>query len=183
MKIKLNLLLFFILILFYGCKKNENPCAALTEKLPNLTSQGNNTFGCKVNGEDWVAYKNIPLFNINNEQKIGTSLNTGNDLLTIIANRDISMEGCDTLNQRMSLSIDSLLAGTPDFLAHTSLINYQESCSYKIDTTKFNNVTITTLDTVNAILSGSFDLQFISNDCNDTILVTEGRFDVIYIPF
>ena len=53
-------------------------------------------------------------------------------------------------------------------------------CSiYDIDTTKTNYIDVIHFDTLNKIVSAKFELT-VCNPCNDTIRITEGRFDVKY---
>ena len=46
-----------LIIGLMGCKKEvADPGSSNPNVLPPLTHEGKNTFGCKVNGEVWVAY-------------------------------------------------------------------------------------------------------------------------------
>lgn len=61
MKNLIFFLLFFLFILqFHQCKKSDlnNPNSCNT-CLPSITTGGYNTFGCKVNGKNWIAKGNV----------------------------------------------------------------------------------------------------------------------------
>jgi len=51
-------------------------------------------------------------------------------------------------------------------------------CSYDVDTLSPYTMNITKLDKINNIASGTFEFTAISDDCQDTVRITEGRFDV-----
>ncbi len=54
----------------------------------------------------------------------------------------------------------------------------QTNCgTFGLDSTYYNHFTITRVDFDEHILSGTFELRVIKNDC-DTLTITEGRFDV-----
>lgn len=57
------------------------------------------------------------------------------------------------------------------------------TCQYEEENTISGMLTITHFDSVNFIISGTFEFVTANNDPNcDTIRVTDGRFDTHYIP-
>jgi hypothetical protein len=60
-------------------------------------------------------------------------------------------------------------------------VNNGESCYYGYDNTISGKLIITNLDQINFIVSGKFEFSTITDNC-ETINITNGRFDLQYIP-
>jgi hypothetical protein len=56
------------------------------------------------------------------------------------------------------------------------------SCEYFTTSAHTGILTITHLDKVNYIISGTFEFEVYSADCQKVIKVTDGRFDLHYAP-
>ncbi len=182
------LLLTFCCLFLIACDSCKNPddneidCIGLNKPMPDATTTGKNTFGCKINGETWVAYTDSFGALIGGEQKLDVRYrhydNVGN--AQIKARKEIIEAECDTVRQRFTLHIIDAKEGVTQFTYNSSLIDWDLGISYKLDTLSFNEVNITKLDTVKSILSGTFKFQLISSDFQDTLKITDGRFDVYY---
>jgi len=185
---KLFLLLcpFILIICCFSCEKkislsipdielpSEEPMTEL-EKLPAITSEGANTFGCLINGEAWTpkgsffANHNFDIYHgsVFNGVFIDMFRRKGNDLPTeyvtfgfrLVPN---SMEIDTAQNVNFSLG---------PFVCQ----EYDRSLNY--------NFNITKLDRTNKIISGTFDFTLFvqeGEECQDTLRVTDGRFDAVY---
>ena len=58
--------------------------------------------------------------------------------------------------------------------------NLSNCINYEMDTMQLHKIEIIHLDTINKILSGKFNLSVFNADCQDSLHITDGRFDVIY---
>jgi hypothetical protein len=55
----------------------------------------------------------------------------------------------------------------------------QQSCfDYKLDTLKSHQIEITHLDNLNRVLAGNFDFTVYNQECQDTLTITQGHFNV-----
>lgn len=189
MKKNLSILLLLSLLYFnYSCNKEDmNP-----HGLPAATESGENTFGCLINGEPWIAEIGLGVFTPSlhklvmgyDETETGVFYNNIWSLTARHVTVDSTYESfafnawkfteSSCLNQsanNLSVSFysdyDRRLYGVYDF---DSLLPYQ--------------ISITKLDEASNICSGKFDFYAISTDTNksDTLHITEGRFDVKYQP-
>ena len=171
---KAGFYLLALLFLNQSCEKPAGP-----DKLPPLTANGANTFGCKFNGVVYVAQDYVPT--------VG-SITRGSD----------KMDGCyvtDTIEQ-LYLAFHSNRFGPFYFFIREPRvgINYflfngnksvgdtgtnyghLRTVDYK---SWYGNLSFIRVDTANSIFSGTFDavLMRAANDPS-SIKVTEGRFDV-----
>ncbi len=169
----------FTLLLSFSCEKQEtNP----TDKLPPATMTGENTFGCLVDGEVWRQY--IQGANIW-ESALKVKHDRGwvdCDQLHISAKRMFHENGEYILHQEFGINVWCPVLGlnkiTPSKGAFLDfIINSPCSYRYSVDTLSPYVIDITKLDTVNNIASGTFEFTAINNECQDTIRITEGRFD------
>lgn len=163
-------------VLFASCKKE------ITE-LPPATQSGANTFGLKMNGDFWVpqGFGSLPANDI-----LEARMN-GNDV--IINARNFSSSPTET---EFEMRIKGVTApGTYSF--NTTVTPPSNNASYvyfvKRKLTPLNewvtsaghtgSVTITRVDTVNLIVSGTFEFNMLNIDNDpEPLTITEGRFDV-----
>ncbi len=169
--------LAFILLLSFSCKKKNIFNPEPPDELPPATMTGANTFGCLVNGEVWRPYVEDPYF-----------LET-----TIFAKHDRGWVGCDQLlvsgklktssenevHQDMKMNIWCPILGENKITySKRSFRDFNGCGEYHLDTLSPHILIITKLDTINNIASGTFEFTVISDECQDTLRITEGRFDV-----
>lgn len=178
-KTPLLFLLAAITLSSLQCKKDKNKPPAL---LPPITQEGKNTFGCKVNGEVWVPYYKcggtgnpcgevfVDIFRISQNQ-VPVGINIGPGLrypdnsqsffnISSPTNSGIFATG----NKIDSIGFEYVKPGS---------IQYFEIPGMDIN----NHFIITKLDTINKIISGTFEATLYAS-ATDSVKITEGRFDL-----
>lgn len=163
-------------LLFAGCKKEITA-------LPPETQTGANTFGAKINGAFWVpqGFGALPANDILEARMIG------NDV--IINARNFSSSPTET---EFEMRIKGVTApGT--YLFNTTVNHPSNNASYVYyvkrrinplnewltSASSTGSVTITRVDTVNLVVSGTFQFDMLNIDNDpEPLAVTEGRFDV-----
>lgn len=170
---KLYFLLCLPLLLAASCKK-ENPSPL--DKLPPATMTGANTFGCLVNGKVWLPHTEAfwdPALDVTH-----TQWSTGGWQLKIGARKDNTSGKSPGILQSFSINVWYPIIGNNTITPINSIfIDFEDCGFYRIDTFSPHNMLITRLDVVDYIASGTFYFTAINEDCQDTIHVTEGRFD------
>ncbi len=169
-----------ILLTVASCKKlnppndNDEPKERV---LPPATTSGENTFGCKVNGEVFLPNGNInywgidhPVYYVNYEElwiRVKNLYDYPNNIyLYIYIDDKLSSTG---------VTKELLSENYPQYeILHE---NYTAT-GYYIDSTKNYYVDITRLDLENRIVSGTFEYTVVNEELADTIKITEGRFDL-----
>ena len=164
------------LVFLAACKKE-------VKGLPEATQTGANTFGAKVNGAFWVpqGFGSIPANDILEARMAG-------DVITINA-RNFASSPNET---EFQLTIFNVTApGT--YLFNTDVIHPNGTSSYGYyvkrnltpqnewltSSTYTGSVTITRIDVVNMIVSGTFQFNALNiYNAPEPITVTEGRFDL-----
>lgn len=151
------------------------------DKLPPETQEGKNTFGCLVNGKVWVPTGiTFPSPNINAEVsktqfRIGALKSKGGYVSFNIQFQPSS--GIFNLNNEKCMAAYG---------------NSTANCYYRTDSiTSIGTLEITKFDSINNIISGRFSFnasKFLivgtvsDESCDSTVTITEGRFDIKYIP-
>jgi len=171
-----------LLLALTACHKDDTP-QDCPPGLPCATQTGENTFGCYINGEPWVAkvepdvwaptahaiaatYDETSYLSYNNNFVSISGSYYGDDFSYVsLAFYPLTSTG--------SVIIDSLGLYRFEYRAPDVL--------YKIDTMSNYNIEIIKLDTINKILSGKFKFGAKSS-AGEAIEITDGRFDVKYNP-
>ena len=184
-----NQLLYVILcsLLVIGlssCKKKEEPTEL--ELLPSITQTGQNTFGCLLNGD--AAFTSLYMSQLSSS---GVDFYLSPDSnLTISA---ITKNSGKRIDFRIELDYQGLLAKSHNSSNFLSLIftanlnpdgsggpndfySYKNGTPFMINITKFTG-NQNTGGLNSDILSGTFDIK-LTNLLNDTLKITNGRFDV-----
>lgn len=153
-------------LLYSACNEDDND-------LPPITMEGKNTFGCLVNGNIWTPsgrlgqpglIAQMPSSNWvwigadNNDNNTGISLNLS-DSGSIQAKTYI-LKNDTSFYSEYNTRIGSII------------------CFYKYNHVLSGQITLTKLDVTRRIISGTFEFTSYNPDCDDTIKVTNGRFDV-----
>jgi hypothetical protein len=167
--------LAFALLLSFSCEKQNILNPKPPDELPPATMTGANTFGCLVNGEVWRPYTESIWDNaldVNHDRGWVDC-----DQLFIGAKKKLN--GNEGLHEEITINVWCPLLGenkiTP---AKGAFVCFKPcGCSYNIDTLSPHVINITKLDTINNIASGTFKFTAISSECQDTLGITEGRFD------
>ncbi len=189
------LVFLFMMLLFVGCQKERSepePLPYPFNKLPLPTQTGENTFGCLINGEPWVAYAPWNPFGgrfqaAYDEDHYGLDYNRRlwQFVLRQIPSNDLMN---DSISSSFTFDIRPITnTGHYDkmnleyFTIRHSVSNPGSSKIYALDTLAPFHIHITKLDTVKKIVSGTFemDMRRIS-DSLDVLQIRHGRFDALY---
>jgi hypothetical protein len=181
-----------LLALLAGCKKEDQIPYPLSE-LPPATQTGARTFGCLINGKPWVAIVKpahpwlSPLRSTYDEEHYGLDYNRR---LTLSALRVISSYDWnnDSIYSSIGFNINPIIGeGHYDIrnlqVHNLSHIVYEPGPTkrYELDTLAPFHIHITKLDTVNKIVSGTFEMDLIEiDDSLDVLYIRHGRFDAWY---
>jgi hypothetical protein len=177
--------IFSLTVLIASCKKQiVNPQDQLS-LLPPATQTGANTFGCLVNGQAFTPQnRNIfegPVLQCNYIYTAGGYYFT---LLVGNKNNDNSVTGVNIETDSLAISegqnIPLKIYSTGN--AQGSYVVYYNSGSenaYETSEVVTGQLTITKLDTMKQIASGTFYFNAV-NDKGDTVKITDGRFDMPY---
>ena len=57
-----------------------------------------------------------------------------------------------------------------------------QNCFYFTSSNYTGSLMITKIDNINFVISGKFEFKSISDNCADVTNITDGRFDLQYIP-
>lgn len=183
MKLEINLISKFILVIFIigflSCKNND----VKPTELPPITSEGKGTFGCRINGEiflptgfkgdldqEYYTWKISPEFYGTFVVTAWRSGENGNLEVCKFSHPKILKTGTfymEYINNDTS-GLGNCIIGNK----HYSMINSNKG-NGKINIHRY--------DTIARIISGTFDFWTCNDkNVNDTAFVTDGRFDVKY---
>lgn len=164
-------------LIFLSCEKND---------LPKITSEGKNTFGMLVNGENWIPQmsgiihlEEGPINVHYDKSKYYLSiraLNLKKNEQVYFYFHDIIKPGNYHFSYRNKLPID------PSFTCVDSTrfeINNVCNNSFKLRNIDESSLILTKLDTINKIVSGTFSIRLFNSE-NIMIDINNGRFDLTY---
>ena len=169
-----------------GGPTKEDPCP-----WPEITTQGLNTFGCMINGKEWVPCVDLYALVVglrNIECTLRES--DGSNSLSMVLTYSIQKTENDTL-ESLIIGLEPLQQGhniisNLDYSKlHFSKIfeSGESSKTWAIFESDVQNYfEITRLDTLQNIVSGKFEFTLYSEDKQDTLHFTSGQFDVTYYP-
>ena len=176
---KLKYISFILGILLAGCEGcNDDPLPlSELEKLPPPTQDGKNTFGCLVDGKAWVTETSVDAFAFYQEGVL--SITAGNNQNT--ESIYIYMYDANLIEQEYHLPKENANH-------FTSVAGLEQDkapeCIFETTSDYHGKVEITHLDKRAGkwIISGTFEFEAYSSDCQKAIKVTDGRFDLTYAP-
>lgn len=168
--------ILFCFMLFCGCRK-ETP-------LPQATQTGANTLGCRINGKVWVAQDSDEMFN----RTLGVE---GGYQGTIIDSIPYCIWIRARRNDRTFLHLfvrkvskpglyplELATGARPGALVPYSYgLYFDSSKEFMTGPGHTGTVTVTRADTINGIVSGTFEFTGYDPQTKQAISVTEGRFD------
>ncbi len=173
---------FFIIMLVSTCNKTRNglDCIEPPSILPLKSSNGANTFGCKINENNWTPFGVRWGFSFLEGPLKAKYFGHPTYYLLLNASRYIENK-CDTIDQQFYIDLHNIKLGENkiDFRENVFsqwINNYHYT--YSLDTTVSHVVKISKLDTINFIISGTFEFTLVGKTENDTLKITSGRFDV-----
>ena len=172
--------LLFIAVLFIGfssCKKE-------IETLPDTTETGANTFGAKINGENWgpLGFGIVPTaptlearFAVDSSIFINARNFSRSPVETEmeIYLKNISGPGIYNLNQNTAVA-----PGHSASYAYYIKRNLNVIDEWITSSTSTGQVQLTKIDWANKIISGSFSFTAAAKYGRAPITATEGRFDI-----
>ena len=179
-------------LLLAGCEKNPPPQKQDPCPYPEITTEGLNTFGCKINGVEWVPC--VDLFG----QVVGltpfdcrVSEHPDSNILSVSVLRNVKDSTYSTLGSDISLSfrIEPIKTGRLDIINDLSFSEFRfrnietNSSEYNlIDSTETNFIEIKKLNLDSNIISGTIQVVLINKETQENVHITDGRFDFTYIP-
>lgn len=195
-------ILLLVLLTLYSCSKPDD---GTRSSLPAITSEGKNTFGCKINGETFLprnnggfsaGYRTVLSAKYAHYEYDYYGLGPGYHLAIRAYNsqtdKSISIELANSGEPIISgatypivLKTDGLIAATYSFSTSTqdtenANIYYYNSFDH-ITTEEFNGeITFNLVDEERQIISGVFYFTCINPETNETAEVLDGRFDIEY---
>jgi hypothetical protein len=177
-------LIALILCSLTACKKDKDINGTGTpppqqQQLPPITTEGKNTFGCLVNGEVWlpeVKPYQMFIYSLTSSYEFGNAL--------IIARKSIKNGGVLVVSEGVTLSLynfyqQGFIELSPYSGSAGQFRDGLADCTFVTDSVQKGSVNILKLDTVQKIISGTFEFTVGKLNC-DTVRITDGRFDVKY---
>ena len=174
-KFLLLTLLLAIPLLWSGCDKPlfkpDRGSFAQPDELPPITTTGEGTFACKINGVNW--------------QRCGGGFLQSSILGNWSPNYKIFQLGakreCSGFDETISINAIVDSAGTYP-LEMADFNDFNLECQDVLDPYVLlegadNWVEILNLDTKEFIVSGTFQCTLVHEGCGDTLFITDGRFD------
>ncbi len=157
-----------------GCKEDAPKPKTELEKLPLATQEGKNTFGCLVNGKAFIPATSInagAVYQLGILQIYGQLFSPLKEITLVLREN-----GQELITKEYSLK-NFPLSYSKCFIDKGS----NSFCEYMPENTYMGQVTLTTIDRVKYIVSGNFEFSTAITGC-DTLKITNGRFDIRYIP-
>ena len=162
-------------LLWGGCDKplfkTDEASIAQPDELPPITTTGESTFACKINGVNWQRCGgNLELSSLSGEW------HPVYKIFQLAAGRE-----CEGFDDRMSISAYIDGKGTYP-LSRATHNDFELECQdvanqYSLLNNADNWVEILNLDTEEFIVSGTFQCTLVHDKCGDTLFITDGRFD------
>lgn len=167
-------LTFSCILLLTSCEKD--PYKNGEPSLPPITMEGKNTLGFLLDGKVWVPYQENPgLFTPTMEFYMDR---------TVLGGEARLIRGKET-NQQINFTLDvkngeDIYYFKKGYIGFEFLNNKKTgwSCNIYKNHTDESNVKITKLDWTTRIISGTFEFPMMVSDCQDTVSITNGRFDL-----
>ncbi|MBA9079893.1 MULTISPECIES: DUF6252 family protein [Rufibacter] len=176
-------LLFLILVL----------CSCTEEDLPKPTQSGANMIACKVNGKPWIS--EIKSLFVNGEKFSVTSgyyekpnryfvlwarrVNDDENSSIQLAIEDLKSTGRQTFEVNSNLYPGNY--PTKNYGYYQNRDNRMDTKNYVTNTNYKGSINVTRFDTINYIVSGTFEFTAENLDgSGETVKISDGRFDVKY---
>lgn len=168
-------LLLFLMIPLLATNCEDDPPLSPLEQLPPATQTGEYTFGCLVNGEAFVPDNRGDIIAIYQQSVL---ILGGEGMNTRPGEQNISMDIRSAIKIGRSYDLTNDPYDAAGFVWYGIDI---PTCRYEAENTLSGILTITHFDSLNYIVAGTFEFTTATEGC-DTIRVTNGRFDIPYIP-
>ena len=153
-------LLPLLMLTLQHCDKNDPKPLTELEKLPPATQSGKRTFGCLVDGKAWVIEQ---ITHVQAYYQTGT-LGVSAGVVNTSFNSNLSFYLVDLgLSERIYQLGEEINGLYGRYFDHRSV------CGYLTDVEYIGTVSITHLDKVNFIVSGTFEFEAYSEDCTKIV--------------
>lgn len=149
-------------------------------KLPEATQQGLDTFGCLIDGEVFVARVD---WNMGGAIGVWSSFDEDTRLFRTQGTRETGESNFEDVRFKAyipdSIGTYSMFSESDGYDGYNG---YGSTCSYYHNVSDYGTVNITYLNEETNIISGTFKMTLINDDCptTSTLEITEGRFDLRY---
>lgn len=165
---------FYIAFTFTSCVKDES-----FEKDPySLEKRRHRFLRCKINGKEWYHdgfgfYGDRSFMNYYNIPQSGIK---GGFVI------DMEFQPDNLKHQVLYIGVPYNLKEGNNHLSYMYNVHFSEYApnhkTYYIDSAYYNNILyIMDIDSVNYIITGQFEFRAITEDMQDTVLITDGEFD------
>jgi hypothetical protein len=179
------LLLSLFTAFLWSCHKDQDPAPPKTqvELLPPATQEGKRTFGCLIDGKAWTPKAGFvpPPISVSYDEISGKCVisalrNLGNGF-----RQNLNLHAMFLKSESIDLPlIKSAWIDTSSVCAVLPSIDPSTGMGAKEYWNTNGTLIITKVDRATGIIAGTFEYDAYSPECNDTVKITDGRFDVRY---
>ena len=155
--------------LFYiSCDEDEN-------KLPAITMEGRNTFGCLANGKLFTS--KAPLGQPGVHAELATNRQDTTEITIYAGNYSTDQALSISFYDSPTLQVDKIynLNNSKFQVRYTE---YGNAIPCTFESVKKGYIQLIKFDLNNNIIAGTFEFDLLSIDCNREINISEGRFDI-----
>ena len=172
----------FGLTLAAACCKDKPPTPCDDNGLPCATHEGLNTFGCIVNGVNWVAETS---FTVGGPIALEGEFDEATGDFWLKGTRRTSNESVYEYIRFFGVNIDAIGVHEMSVLNEEIMGFYDFNTNYPCqayyhDTLNKGSLNIAYLNTQEGIIAGTFNVALINTICGDTLYLSDGRFDFGY---
>lgn len=170
-----------IAVVLSACNNNDDNKPPI-EQLPPMTTTGENTIGCLVNGEPFTDRGLMNNFYQFVDGKFSLVINWGTSIPGNIESgqieiNNIEIEQGETYILNFSDFVEDNFTGGGGTY---TIINNETSGQFETNQNFTGFITFTRFDTNSNIMSGTFEFQAKEISNEDTITLTDGRFDLTF---
>jgi hypothetical protein len=177
---KISFIIICLSVIYAACgDKNSNTDNCPEQAMPDPAKE-TNFVACKIDGKVW---RDAPLKIWSPPSAVLDYANTTwyPQNPTIIANRRIEKDGCDTIYDHFVLDwrynkIGENKIHMGSFTQHNT--KYKSEGYYRIDLTRPYTLKVTSWDSTKYAIQGTFSFTLRGDKTNDTLSVTEGVFKI-----
>ena len=180
MKAMRSLLMTFMLfgaLSWYGCYKAK---LCPDTELPSISMEGENTFGCRVDGEAWVPYVKPVLIDLSAfpVERMDVNYDSSDGECDLSVTRLFGTE-CDTTLSTFDFIIQ--LDSIENHVNHLEISyeNYDDEIFYRhIDSTQAVTFDVLKYDREEKVLACTFAFTLYNEETGERVKITDGRFDI-----
>ena len=168
-------IMILAMILFAACEREAPQPTDPLDLLPPATQTGENTLGFLLDGEPWTPNR---LFQGQYRESDSAFLAACENVI-FDENGQNSGQGFSIFIRKLTNTGNYILSILPN--SRGSYTRLDVGCRYITFDRNPGTLTISRFDTVARVIAGTFSFAAVSEDnCQDTLLVTHGRFDVSF---